>query len=136
MRNRANNDLHLDVLALPKVGIPHQPMVPRQRPQTQLPQSRRQSTAHLDTQAIGALRNFIHPSLSRDHQCPKTVDDRLLVSKIREGNPRKLEPLPKRPPLRPSVCKIHHYHLAKDHHLEHCHRSKEKQYKQRKSLKL
>lgn len=97
-RNRANNDLQLDVLALPNVGIPHQPTVPRQRPQTQLPQSRRQSTAHSDTQAVEALRNSARSSFSRDHQRAKTVDDRLLASKIRGGNPRKLEPLPKRPP--------------------------------------
>ena len=97
-RNRANNDLQLDVLAFPNVGVPHQPTVPRQRPQTQLPQSRRQSTAHSDTQAVEALRNSTRSSFSRDHQRAKTVDDRLLASKIREGNPRKLEPLPKRPP--------------------------------------
>ena len=98
-RNRAGNDLHLDVLALPNAGVPHQPTVPRQRPQTQLPQSRRhQSTAHSDTHAVEALRNSARSSLSRDHQRAKTVDDRLLAAKLREGNPRKLEPLPKRPP--------------------------------------
>ena len=97
-RNRANNNLQLDVLALPNVGVPHQPTVPRQRPQTQLPQSRRHSTAHSDTHAVEALRNSARGSLSREQQRAKTVDDRLLASRIREGNPRKLEPLPKRPP--------------------------------------
>ncbi len=97
-RNRANNDLQLDVLALPNAGVPHQPTVPRQRPQTQLPQSRRQGTAHSDTHAVEALRHSARSSFSRDHQRAKTVDDRLLAAKIRESSGRKLEPLPKRPP--------------------------------------
>ena len=98
-RNRANNDLQLDVLALPNAGIPHhQPTVPRQRPHTQLPQSRRFGTAHSDTHAVEALRHSARSSVSRDHQRAKTVDDRLLAAKIREGNRRSLEPLPKRPP--------------------------------------
>ena len=97
-RNRINNDLHLDVLALPNVGVPHQPTMPRQRPQTQLPQSRRNTTAHSDTHTVEVLRSSVRGSLSRDRQRAKTVDDRLLASKIGEGNTRKLEPLPKRPP--------------------------------------
>ena len=106
-RNRANNDFHLDVLGLPNLGVPHQPTMPRQRPQTQYSQPRRHSTAHSDTQAVEALRHSARGSL-REHERAKTVDDRLLTSKIREGsaigggglskNPRKLDPLPKRPP--------------------------------------
>ena len=104
-RNRANNDLQLDVLALPNVGLPHQPTMPRQRPQTQYTQSRSHSIAHSDPHAVEMLRKSARSSLSRDHQRAKTVDDRLLASKIRASDgdglskgPRKLEPLPKRPP--------------------------------------
>lgn len=97
-RNRANNDLQLDVLALPNAGVPHHPSVPRQRPQTQLPQSRRLGTTHSDTHAVEALRHSARNSVSRNHQRAKTDDDRLLAAKMREGSHRKLEPLPKRPP--------------------------------------
>lgn len=103
--NRANNDLQLDVLALPNAGLSHQPTIPRQRPQTQYTQSRSHSIAHSGTHAVEALRNSARSSISRDHQRAKTVDDRLLASRLRTSGgdglskgPRKLDPLPKRPP--------------------------------------
>ena len=108
-RGRINNDLHLDVLALANAGNPHQPTVPRPRPQTQYPQSRRYGTAHSDTRAVEpeALRTS---GRCEEHQRANTVDDKLLASKLREGlatpgggglfskSPRNLDPLPKRPP--------------------------------------
>lgn len=107
LRLRPDKNLHLDVLGLPNVGTVYQPTVPRERPQTQYPQSRRHSVAQSDSQVVEALRTSTRGSI-RGHQRAKTVDDRLLASKTREDstaglggmtkNPRKLEPLPKRPP--------------------------------------
>ena len=99
LRVRPSNDLHLDVLGLPNIGAPHQSTVPRQRPQTQLPQSRKQLTQS-DSRAIEALRRTSTRGSFRDHERAKTVDDRLLAAAHTPDSKhsRKLEPLPKRPP--------------------------------------
>ena len=99
LRLRPSNDLHLDVLGLPNLGLPHQPTVPRQRPQTQYQQSRRHSLAKSDSQAVQSLRTSTRAGSIRGHDRAKTVDDRLLVAtKELAKTPQKLEPLPKRPP--------------------------------------
>ena len=104
-RSHANNDLHLDVLGLANAGNPHQPTVPRPRPQTQHPQSRRHpGTAHSDTRAV---ENSVRSFARNEHQRADTVHEKLLASKpsTRVGfavpfskSPRNLDPLPKRPP--------------------------------------
>ena len=100
LRLRPSNDLHLDVLGLPNTGVPHQPTTPRQRPQTQQVQSRRHTLAYSDSHAMEAIRSSTRGSL-REHTRAKTVDEQL-ISSVKEDkttkNPRKLDPLPKRPP--------------------------------------
>lgn len=102
LRLRPSNDLQLDVLGLPNLGAPHQPTMPRQRPQTQYQQSRRYNLSQSDSHAMEALRTSTRAGSLRQHGRAKTVDDRLLTptdSSTQLGNnPRKLEPLPKRPP--------------------------------------
>ena len=99
LRLRPSNDLHLDVLGLPNQGLPHQPTVPRQRPQTQYLQSRRHSLAKSESQAVESLRTSTRAGSIRGHDRAKTVDDRLLTAaKELARTPYKLEPLPKRPP--------------------------------------
>lgn len=103
LRLRPSNDLHLDVLGLPNAGLPHQPTVPRQRPQTQQLHSRGHPFAKSDAYAVGALRTSTRAGArSNRHERAKTVDDRLLppssiTSEDFVKNPRKLEPL-QRPP--------------------------------------
>lgn len=118
LRLRPSNDLHLDVHGLPNLGLPHQPTVPRQRPQTQYQQFRRHSLVKSDSQAVDSLRTSTRAGSIRSHDRSKTVDDRVLVArKELAKTPQKLEPLPKRPPssnktlvaLEPSD-KARHFH--------------------------